>query len=82
MIVTRKKNIATRTDEKCIVHELRFLTAEESWELFCKKRSSAVNYTDWCSVSMLDLGRKMVNKCGGLPLAITGLGGLLSHKKN
>ncbi|KAL3512430.1 hypothetical protein ACH5RR_025147 [Cinchona calisaya] len=81
IITTRKKDVATRVDNNSLVHELRFLTANESWDLFCKKLSNGDGQLDWCSTAMLDLGREMVTKCSGLPLAIVVLGGLLCHKK-
>ncbi|CDO98580.1 unnamed protein product [Coffea canephora] len=81
IITTRKKDVATRVDDRSFVHELRFLTPDESWDLFCKKISHGDGYNNWCSAGMLDLGGQMVHKCGGLPLAIVVLGGLLCHKE-
>ncbi|KAJ4724317.1 Disease resistance protein [Melia azedarach] len=74
IITTREKEVAERSDERTHVHKLRFLTPEESWQLFCKKAfgNSKPNQTQEM------LGREMVEKCGGLPLAIVVLGGLLS----
>ncbi|KAI5656738.1 hypothetical protein M9H77_25531 [Catharanthus roseus] len=80
IITTRKKDVAIGTDDKCFVHELRFLTQDEGWELFTKRLSCNDDYRNWCSFTMLDVGKEMVQKCGGLPLAIIVLGGLLAHK--
>ncbi|KAF3661812.1 putative disease resistance protein RPP13-like [Capsicum annuum] len=74
---TRKEDVAKRADNKGFVHGLRFLSQEESWDLFCRKlldiraRDSA----------MKRLAKDMVDKCGGLPLAIAVLSRLLSHKR-
>ncbi|KAL6323355.1 hypothetical protein AAG906_029362 [Vitis piasezkii] len=57
-------------DPQTIPHELPFLTEEESWDLFLKKIFLAGK-----------LGKKIVANCGGLPLAIVVLGGLLSRKE-
>ncbi|XP_031259585.1 putative disease resistance RPP13-like protein 3 [Pistacia vera] len=77
IITTRNKEVAERIDDVTHVHELRFLRPNESWKLFCDKafRNSKVDK------GLEKLGREMVGKCGGLPLAIVVLGGLLSTKK-
>ncbi|KAL8106814.1 hypothetical protein AgCh_023552 [Apium graveolens] len=71
IITTRNKRVAEMADDKCFVHRLRFLTEDESWELFCKRAEPTPN--------LKKLGREMVGKCRGLPLAIVVLSGLLSH---
>ena len=50
---------------------------EESWQLFCEKTSQNFNADE----ELKKLGREMVQKCNGLPLAIIVLGGILSKKK-
>ncbi|XP_031259613.1 putative disease resistance RPP13-like protein 3 [Pistacia vera] len=77
IITTRIREVAERSDEKIHVHELRFLTPDESWKLFCDKAFPSLNSDE----GLDKLGREMVGKCGGLPLAIVVLGGLLSAKK-
>ncbi|MCE3051749.1 hypothetical protein HAX54_050702, partial [Datura stramonium] len=37
IITTRKEDVAERADNKGFVHRLRFLSQEESWDLFCRK---------------------------------------------
>ncbi|KAL8135043.1 hypothetical protein AgCh_009893 [Apium graveolens] len=34
IITTRNKNVAQRVDDRCLVHELRFLREDEIWKLF------------------------------------------------
>ncbi|XP_074334690.1 disease resistance protein RPP13-like [Apium graveolens] len=72
IITTRNKKVAEMADDKCFVHRLRFLTEDESWELFCKRAEPT-------TPNLKKLGREMVGKCRGLPLAIVVLSGLLSH---
>ncbi|XP_074333588.1 disease resistance protein RPP13-like [Apium graveolens] len=72
IITTRNKKVAEMADGKCFVHQLRFLTEDESWELFCKRAEPTIQ-------NLKKLGREMVGKCRGLPLAIVVLSGLLSH---
>ncbi|XP_031258658.1 putative disease resistance RPP13-like protein 3 [Pistacia vera] len=77
IITTRYKDVAERSDERTHVHELRFLKPDESWQLFCEKTFWNLNIDK----GLEKLGREMVEKCRGLPLAIVVLGGLLSTKK-
>ncbi|XP_074334689.1 disease resistance protein RPP13-like [Apium graveolens] len=72
IITTRNKTVTEMADDKCFVHQLRFLTEDESWELFCKRAEAT-------TPNLKKLGREMVGKCRGLPLAIVVLSGLLSH---
>ncbi|KAL1819817.1 hypothetical protein ACET3Z_014686 [Daucus carota] len=74
IITTRNKIIAQRVDDRCFVHALRFLREDESWDLFCKRAKPLKN--------LEHLGKEMVGKCGGLPLAIMVLSGLLLHKNS
>ncbi|KAI9186122.1 hypothetical protein LWI28_013944 [Acer negundo] len=37
VITTRSKEVAESLDERTYVHQLRFLTFDESWQLFCEK---------------------------------------------
>lgn len=74
IVTTRNKTVAERVDDRGFVHELRFLRDDESWQLFHKRATAPHN--------LEKLGREMVRKCGGLPLAIVVLSGLLQHKKS
>ncbi|KAH0685039.1 hypothetical protein KY289_022791 [Solanum tuberosum] len=77
IITTRKEDVAERADERGFVHKLRFLSQEESWDLFCRKLLDVRAMVP----EMESLAKDMVEKCRGLPLAIVVLSGLLSHKK-
>ncbi|KAH0692340.1 hypothetical protein KY285_019437 [Solanum tuberosum] len=76
IITTRKVDVAERADDRGFVHELCFLTQEESWDLFCRKLLDVRAMVP----AMERLAKDMVEKCRGLPLAIVVLSGLLSHK--
>ncbi|XP_060183760.1 disease resistance protein RPP13-like [Lycium barbarum] len=77
IITTRNHDVAERADNKGFVHKLRDLNQEESWDLFCKKLLDVQVMVP----TMKKLAKDMVDKCGGLPLAIVVLSGLLSHKR-
>ncbi|KAJ4955062.1 hypothetical protein NE237_011845 [Protea cynaroides] len=94
MLTTRNKDVALYVDPLGFLHELGCLTNEQSWELFCKKAfpwknvassTSSFSYPPEADVDVEKkekLGRDMIKKCGGLPLAIVALGGLLATKKS
>ncbi|KAH0678404.1 hypothetical protein KY284_019489 [Solanum tuberosum] len=37
IITTRNEDVAERADDRDLVHKLRFLSQEDSWDLFCRK---------------------------------------------
>ncbi|XP_058114443.1 disease resistance protein RPP13-like [Magnolia sinica] len=80
VLTTRNKGVALYADPLSQPHELRFLTNEESWDLFCKKTLILVR-DGGCLQDLEKLGREIVEKCHGLPLAIAVIGGLLSVKE-
>ncbi|KAK4833175.1 hypothetical protein QYF36_004998 [Acer negundo] len=77
IITTRDKNIAQSFDVNTHAHNLRNLRPDESWQLFCEKAFQKVKQDE----GLEKLGKEMVKKCNGLPLAIIVLGGLLSIKE-
>uniref|UniRef100_A0A7N2KXU6 NB-ARC domain-containing protein n=2 Tax=Quercus lobata TaxID=97700 RepID=A0A7N2KXU6_QUELO len=58
-------------------YELPFLKEDKRWELFYKK----VFRGGPCPLELETLGRHIVESCGGLPLAIVVLGGLVVNKE-
>ncbi|OVA00413.1 Disease resistance protein [Macleaya cordata] len=88
LLTTRNTNVAAFADSSSNnIHELRFLDLTESWELFMKKifplgggRGNSTTQESRCPPDLKDLGKEMVDKCRGLPLAIVVLGGLLLSK--
>ncbi|KAI3957594.1 hypothetical protein MKW92_027758, partial [Papaver armeniacum] len=78
LLTTRNRDVALKADPWSLHLEPECLNEEESWELLCKK---AFPKTNCCPAGLEKLGREMVLKCGGLPLAICALGGILSTKR-
>nr|UBY07091.1 NBS-LRR disease resistance protein [Dasypyrum villosum] len=77
VVTCRSKKVASIM---CTVkpYKLAFLSGEDSWELFSNKAfSSGVEE----QAELVIIGRRIVNKCGGLPLALKTIGGLLSSKQ-
>ncbi|XP_015952837.1 putative disease resistance RPP13-like protein 3 [Arachis duranensis] len=75
LITSRLKEVASHTSP-CPPYYLQFLGDDESWELFSRK----VFRGDECPSDIEDLGKQMVKSCGGLPLSIVVLAGLLANK--
>lgn len=81
IITTRNEDIARKMGVvEARFHRPKFLTQEQSWSLFCKiafpSNRGECNYT-----GLEDVGREMVGKCGGLPLAIKAIGGIMRCKR-
>ncbi|XWS07713.1 hypothetical protein CRYUN_Cryun41cG0013600 [Craigia yunnanensis] len=83
LFTTRNRNVALLADPCNSPIELPLLTKDESWKLFSMKAFPG-NKTEShsCSKEFEMLGREMIQRCGGLPLAIVALGGLLATKKS
>ncbi|GAB4839516.1 hypothetical protein Ancab_029042 [Ancistrocladus abbreviatus] len=79
VITTRKGELLQLPDLSYIMHEPRHLTEHEGWKLF-KKIALCHRRTSQTSSNFETLGKKMLNKCDGLPLAIVALAGILKMK--
>ncbi|MED6179500.1 hypothetical protein PIB30_001798 [Stylosanthes scabra] len=59
-------------------HDLSFLSDEDCWSLF-KQRAFGLDEEE--SVELVAIGKQIVKKCRGLPLAAKSLGGLLRFRR-
>ncbi|KAL1552121.1 disease susceptibility protein LOV1-like [Salvia divinorum] len=74
LILTTRNNIIAKPGQ--YVHKMKLLDPEKSWELFLKK--AFINNTNGtCPGELERIGRQILEKCDGLPLAISVVGGLL-----
>ncbi|XP_058112950.1 disease resistance protein RPP8-like [Magnolia sinica] len=80
LLTTRKEEIAKYADAQSTPHKMQFLNESESWALF-RKKALPGNLALPCPANLEELGGKIVAKCGGLPLAIAVIGGVLSRKE-
>ncbi|KAL3507520.1 hypothetical protein ACH5RR_032902 [Cinchona calisaya] len=79
LLTTRNRKVA----EIGFTYELKCLNEEESWELLQKIAFSRKNAEDFkMEPNLRNVGIEIVHKCGGLPLAISVLGGILKEKKD
>lgn len=76
LITSRLKEVALHTGRDP-PHYLQFLSEEQSWELFSKNVFRGEDYP--CDLE--PLGRQIIKSCGGLPLSIVVLAGLLANKE-
>nr|XP_027099012.1 putative disease resistance protein At1g50180 [Coffea arabica] len=81
LLTTRIRDVTVHVDPNGYRHELRFLTEDESWELL-RKKSLRERSGEGCEDldKLEELGKKMLKYCGGLPLAVVVLGGILRTK--
>ncbi|RWR97709.1 putative disease resistance protein [Cinnamomum micranthum f. kanehirae] len=78
MLTTRFEEVASHASGH--PHKMRFLTYNEGRELFMKKIFPGEDPLIACPLELEKIGRKILAKCGDLPLAILVLGGLLARK--
>ena len=83
LITTRKREVADAADpdQATRAYELLLRSKEESWDLFLSKAIPIENERSACTGRLKDLGEQMAAKCGGLPLALVVMGGLVSQKQ-
>ena len=83
LITTRKREVADAADpdQATRAYELLLRTKEESWDLFLSKAIPIQNERSACTGRLKELGEQMTAKCGGLPLALVVMGGLVSQKQ-
>jgi Leucine-rich repeat (LRR) protein len=76
LVTTRKNNVAEMMRSSLTIN-LEELSPNDCWLMFSK---IAFSKEDQCK-DLEDLGRQLVSKCKGLPLAIKTLGNLMQTKK-
>jgi disease resistance protein RPM1 len=79
VITTRIKEVASLASEDQVI-ELQKLNEADSWSLFCRWAFKSCRDRS-CPQEMEPLGRQIVEKCDGLPLAIVTVSNTLSFKK-
>ncbi|XP_027118791.1 putative disease resistance protein RGA3 [Coffea arabica] len=81
IIVTTRNETVVSIMQPSFPCPLGILSAGDSWELFEK-----IAFGHGCAAvktpELINIGRKIVAKCGGVPLAVAAIGGLLWYKKD
>ncbi|KAL7163231.1 hypothetical protein ACSBR2_039347 [Camellia fascicularis] len=77
MFTSRLKEVGLHAKPESCPHHLRFLTEEESWELFQKKVFLGESFPP----ELMGLGLQIAEKCEGLPLALVVIAGILTKEE-
>jgi len=78
VIVTTRNNRVALVMHASTIYPLKELPEEDCWSLFAKHAYHDGNYNAHGELELT--GRKIVEKCSGLPLAIQAMGALLRYK--
>ncbi|KAJ4968693.1 hypothetical protein NE237_015394 [Protea cynaroides] len=78
VIVTTRNNEVARIMTTNYTHHLGILSEQECWSLFFWRAFS--NGGPQETPNPVEIGRRIVNKCGGVPLAVKVLGSLMHSK--
>ncbi|ESQ29552.1 hypothetical protein EUTSA_v10023861mg [Eutrema salsugineum] len=79
LLTSRNEGVALHADPTCITLKPECLTLEESWKFFQRIAFPKKNTIEFKVVKEMEaMGKKMIKHCGGLPLAVKVLGGLLA----
>ncbi|KAL2928323.1 hypothetical protein RDABS01_019532, partial [Bienertia sinuspersici] len=84
LFTTENMEVAEEMHEGAIIHEVKCFSYDESWELLQSKMggfAALIFENDDTSPKMMEMVKKMLKFCQGIPLAIIALGGLLVTKK-
>ncbi|KAG7533414.1 P-loop containing nucleoside triphosphate hydrolase [Arabidopsis thaliana x Arabidopsis arenosa] len=81
LLTSRNEGVGIHVDPTCFTFKARILNPNESWKLcerivFPRRDETEVRLGE----EMEAMGKEMVKHCGGLPLAVKVLGGLLVNK--
>ncbi|XP_027184538.1 putative disease resistance protein RGA3 [Coffea eugenioides] len=79
LVTTRSDGVASAMQTSGL-HHLDILSDDYSWMLFKKLAFADGGATK--TQDLVDIGRRILKKCGGVPLAIKVIGGLLYSKKD
>ncbi|CAD5315840.1 unnamed protein product [Arabidopsis thaliana] len=78
LLTSRNEGVALRANPNGFIFKPDCLTPEESWTIFRRIVFPGENTTEYkVDEKMEELGKQMIKHCGGLPLALKVLGGLL-----
>jgi len=82
LATTRNEDVANFSRGSSLVHvyHIEPLPQKEAWELFCNKAFRS-EFKGQCPKDLEELSQDIVRRCGGLPLAIVAVSGLLATKE-
>ncbi|KAL5548825.1 hypothetical protein UlMin_004056 [Ulmus minor] len=78
IVTTRSKDVAL-TMSKGVMHQLKLVSDDDCWRIFEKH---AFDDSAEATAQLKEIGRKIVERCKGLPLAVKSVAGLLRSTSN
>ncbi|XP_030494119.2 putative disease resistance RPP13-like protein 1 [Cannabis sativa] len=82
IIVTTRSTIVASIVRTESIYQLKGISEVVGWQLFSKHASIDVDSKENDIVDLQEIGRRIVDKCNGLPLAIKSIANLLRGKHN
>uniref|UniRef100_A0A7N2LA91 CC-NBS-LRR protein n=2 Tax=Quercus lobata TaxID=97700 RepID=A0A7N2LA91_QUELO len=79
ILMTTRSEIVAKISESIQPHVLKGLEEQYAWSLF--KKMAFEEGEEEMNASLLEIGKEILKKCAGVPLAIRTIGGLLYFKK-
>nr|XP_016444630.1 PREDICTED: putative disease resistance protein RGA3 [Nicotiana tabacum] len=79
ILVTTRSDVVAEVSGSVHQHKLGDLAKEEAWALFEKMAFECNKESE--NSSLVEIGKEIVKKCGGVPLAIRSVGSLLRLKR-
>ncbi|XP_076922254.1 putative late blight resistance protein homolog R1B-12 [Bidens hawaiensis] len=76
LLSTRFSEVAKHANSDGLIHYLKYLNKERSWELLCQK----VFHGNECPEWSIKPGMQIVENCKGLPLAVVVIAGVLAKE--
>ena len=80
-VLNSEEEIAEHANSQKLIYKLRIMNEDEGWELLLKRTFGNKGTSSVLTSELEIVGKKIVAKCKGLPLAIVVVGGLLSTKE-
>ncbi|KAL3497623.1 hypothetical protein ACH5RR_040355 [Cinchona calisaya] len=80
IMVTTRSDVVAEVMRTSYCHHLHILSDDSSWMLLEKIAFAEGGPTR--TQALVDIGKRIVRRCGGVPLAIKAIGGLLYSKKD
>ncbi|CAL9088134.1 unnamed protein product [Musa acuminata var. zebrina] len=83
VVVTTRSDGVSSLMGTLTTHKLAFLSEEDSWDLFRRRAFPSGEDDDKQQhQNLVEIGKAIVTKCGGLPLAVKALGSMMSYQND
>ncbi|CAL9041942.1 unnamed protein product, partial [Musa banksii] len=83
VVVTTRSDGVSSMMGTLTTHKLAFLSEEDSWDLFRRRAFPSGQDDDKQQhQNLVEIGKAIVTKCGGLPLAVKALGSMMSYQND